>query len=223
MEHFWYPWPCKRPWWKRQLLYYDGWLKNYEPERARTTKKALERRSGPLPWPLRLRSLHAGHNGGGWCGCAIARDEPSSRSDRWIRMAAAIHDLARYPFLQILSKRQNNTIEFSLIKTILNPLRYIEGHWLSLARCQNSLEHHEGWTVPDIEWFDGNNMLLESRILAVADVVESMASYDLTVRLGIDAHWMRLRRIEEPLRQCCRRCCLRLIREKGFQLNGTWF
>jgi HD-GYP domain-containing protein (c-di-GMP phosphodiesterase class II) len=69
----------------------------------------------------------------------------------------------------------------------------------------------------------GDNMLLESRILAVADVVESMASYrPYRPALGIDAALNEIEKNRGTLYDnAVVDACLRLIREKGFQLNGT--
>ena len=60
---------------------------------------------------------------------------------------------------------------------------------------------------------------MEARILAVADVVEAMASHrPYRPALGIDA---ALEEIEKnrgnPLRRCCRRCLPEIISGKRFQ------
>ncbi len=95
-----------------------------------------------------------------------------------IRMAAAIHDLGKISVpAEILSKPTKlKKIEFDLIKehsqSGYDILKDIDFPW-PVARIV--LEHHErmnGSGYPN--GLTGDNILLESRILAVADVVESM-------------------------------------------------
>jgi HD-GYP domain-containing protein (c-di-GMP phosphodiesterase class II) len=66
----------------------------------------------------------------------------------------------------------------------------------------------------------GDDILMEARILAVADVVESMASHrPYRPALGIDA---ALEEIEKnrgtPYDEAVVDACLRLFREKGYRL-----
>jgi len=98
-----------------------------------------------------------------------------------IRMAGAIHDIGKISVpAEILSKPGILTpIEFSLIKTHSQVgyeiLKDIEFPW-NIA--QMVLQHHErmdGSGYPN--GLRGDQILLESRILAVADVVEAMASH----------------------------------------------
>ncbi|PKN68466.1 MAG: hypothetical protein CVU54_14860 [Deltaproteobacteria bacterium HGW-Deltaproteobacteria-12] len=98
-----------------------------------------------------------------------------------IRMAGIIHDLGKISVpAEILSKPSKLTdIEFELIKTHVqcgyDILKDIDFPW-SIARMV--LEHHErmdGSGYP--QGLTGDKLLLESRILSVADVVESMASH----------------------------------------------
>jgi HD-GYP domain-containing protein (c-di-GMP phosphodiesterase class II) len=109
-----------------------------------------------------------------------------------LRMASAIHDLGKISVpSEILSKPTRLTdIEFMLIKNHSQAgydiLKDIEFPW-PIARIV--LEHHErinGSGYPN--GLAGENLLLESRTLAVADVVESMASHrPYRPALGIDA------------------------------------
>ncbi len=105
---------------------------------------------------------------------------PNDRADG-LRMAAAIHDIGKISVpVEILSKpSQLTAIEFGLIK--IHPrsgydiLKDVDFPW-PIARMV--LEHHErmnGSGYP--EGLKGDMLLVESRILAVADVVESMASH----------------------------------------------
>ena len=66
----------------------------------------------------------------------------------------------------------------------------------------------------------GDNILLESRILAVADVVESMASHrPYRPSLGIEAALEEIEKNKGTLYDnAVADACLRLFREKGYQL-----
>ena len=97
-----------------------------------------------------------------------------------VRMAAAVHDLGKISIpAEILIKPKKLTdIEFNIIKTHCqsgyNILKNLDFPW-PVERIV--LEHHErmnGSGYPN--GLTGNDTLLESQILAVADVVESMAS-----------------------------------------------
>jgi PAS domain S-box-containing protein len=98
-----------------------------------------------------------------------------------IRMAGNIHDIGKISVpAEILSKPGSLTdIEFALIKahpkTGYDILKGIEFPW-NIARIV--LQHHErldGSGYP--QGLCGEDILLEARILAVADVVEAMASH----------------------------------------------
>jgi len=141
-----------------------------------------------------------------------------------LHTAGLIHDLGKISVpAEILSKPSKLTaIEFGMIK--VHPkagydiLRDIEFPW-PVARMV--LEHHErldGTGYP--QGLRGEGLLLESRILAVADVVEAISSHrPYRPALGTEA---ALAEIET------RRgvfydgdvvdACLRLFREKGFRL-----
>ncbi len=109
-----------------------------------------------------------------------------------LRLAAKIHDLGKITVpAEILTKPKKLTdIEFSLIKfhaqTGYDILKNIDFPW-PIARIV--LEHHEridGSGYPMA--LSGDQILLESKILAVADVVESMASFrPYRPSLGVDA------------------------------------
>ncbi len=108
-----------------------------------------------------------------------------------IRMAGIIHDLGKISVpAEILSKPTKLTdIEFRLIK--VHPqsgydiLKDIDFPW-PIARIV--LEHHErmnGSGYPS--GLSGDNLLIESRIIAVADVVEAIASHrPYRPALGLD-------------------------------------
>ena len=141
-----------------------------------------------------------------------------------IRMAATIHDLGKISIpAEILSKPTKLTnIEFSFIKTHSQSgydiLKDIDFPW-PVARIV--LEHHErmnGSGYPN--GLTGDNILLESRILAVADVVEAMASHrPYRPSLGIEAALEEIKKNKGTLYDnIVADACLRLFREKSFQL-----
>jgi PAS domain S-box-containing protein len=144
-----------------------------------------------------------------------------------IRMAAAIHDLGKISVpTEILSRPTKLTnIEFSLIKTHSQSgydiLKDIDFPW-PVARTV--LEHHErmdGSGYP--HGLKGDNILLESKILAVADVMESMASHrPYRPALGIEAALEEIEKNRGTLYDnAVADTCLRLFREKEFQFEGT--
>lgn len=108
-----------------------------------------------------------------------------------IKMAGHIHDIGKISLPQeILSKPGALTdIEFSLIKghpeVGFNILKDVEFPW---DIAQIVLQHHErlnGTGYP--RGLSGEQILLEARILAVADVVEAMASHrPYRPALGLD-------------------------------------
>jgi PAS domain S-box-containing protein len=142
-----------------------------------------------------------------------------------IRIAARIHDIGKISVpAQILSMPKKLTdIEFSLIKVHAEVgygiLKDIDFPW-PVARMV--LEHHErmnGSGYPNR--LTGENLLIESRILAVADVVEAIASHrPYRPALGIEA---ALEEIEKNAGVLYDRgvvvVCLRLFREKGFRFE----
>ena len=150
---------------------------------------------------------------------------PSDRING-IRTASAIHDLGKISVpAEILSNpKKLTTLEFSLIKTHAQSgydiLKDIEFPW-PVARMVR--EHHErmdGSGYP--QGLIGEETLLESRILAVADVVESMASHrPYRPALGLDAALEEIENNRGMLYDAnAVDACLRVFREKGFQFEG---
>jgi HD-GYP domain-containing protein (c-di-GMP phosphodiesterase class II) len=142
-----------------------------------------------------------------------------------IRMTATIHDLGKISVpAEILSKPTKLTLaEFNLIKNHpqsgYDMLKDINFPW-PVART--ILEHHErmnGSGYPN--GLTGDNILVESRILSVADVVESMASHrPYRPSLGIEAALKEIEKnratlYDNPVVDAC----LRLFREKGYHLQ----
>jgi PAS domain S-box-containing protein/putative nucleotidyltransferase with HDIG domain len=141
-----------------------------------------------------------------------------------IHMAASIHDIGKLSIpAEILSKPTKMTdIEFSLIKehsrSGYEMLKDVESPW---PLAEIIYQHHErmnGSGYP--RNLKGDEILVEARIMAVADVVEAMA-FHRPYRAGLG--------IEEALEEIEKNkgilyddavvdACMRLFREKGYQL-----
>ena len=159
--------------------------------------------------------------------CAIAKDMglPEEQIEG-LRMAGLIHDLGKITVpAEILSKPGRiNDIEFSLIKMhpqvghdILNGMA--EFPW---PVAQIVLQHHErmdGSGYP--QGLSQEEILLEARILAVADVVEAMASHrPYRSALGIDQALEEISQNRGVLYAPeVVDACLKLFIEKGFTLE----
>jgi PAS domain S-box-containing protein len=142
-----------------------------------------------------------------------------------ISMAAAIHDLGKISVpAEILSKPTKLTnIEFSLIKTHSQSghdiLKDINFPW-PVAKIV--LGHHERMNGSGYPYgLMGNNILLESRIIAVADVVESMGSHrPYRPSLGIEAALEEIEKNKGTFYDSTvADACVRLFRENSYQLK----
>jgi len=158
--------------------------------------------------------------------CAIA-EEMGLSSDQidGIRMAGSIHDIGKISIpAEILTKPTKLTkIEFSLIQehaqTGYEMLRDVESPW---PLAQIVYQHHErmdGSGYPN--HLKGNEILMEDRIMAVADVVEAMAYHrPYRAALGIEAAFAEIRKNRGVLYDAAVvDSCLRLFREKGYRLE----
>ncbi|MBM4049344.1 MAG: PAS domain S-box protein [Planctomycetes bacterium] len=139
-----------------------------------------------------------------------------------IQMGALIHDLGKISIpAEILSKPARLTeIEFSMIKThceaAYNILKAID---FPFPVAQIALQHHErmdGSGYPG--GLAGDAIILEARILAVADVVEAMSSHrPYRPALGVDKALEEISRHRRILYEPdVVDACLRLFKEKGF-------
>jgi response regulator RpfG family c-di-GMP phosphodiesterase len=144
-----------------------------------------------------------------------------------IRMAGSIHDIGKLSIpAEILSKPTKlSEIEFALIKEHARRgfeiLKDVESPWPLAEIAHQHHERMDGSGYP--QKLKGQDIIIEARIIAVADVVEAMASHrPYRPGLGIDA---ALNEIEKNrglyYDDDVTASCLRLFREKGFQLEGT--
>ncbi len=142
-----------------------------------------------------------------------------------IRMAGTIHDIGKLSVpAEILSKpTELSELEFSLIKEHAQKgfdiLKDVESRWPLAEIVYQHHERMDGSGYP--RGLKGEGILLEARIIAVADVVESMASHrPYRPALGLEA---ALKEIEDNAGTLYDRdvaeACLKLLREKRFEFG----
>lgn len=138
-------------------------------------------------------------------------------------MASAIHDIGKIavPIEILIKPTKLSDLEFGLIKTHPQAgyeiLKDIEFPW---PIADIILQHHErinGTGYP--AGFKGEEILIESRILTVADVVEAIASHrPYRPAKGIETALEEIKRnrgiLYEPM---VVDCCLSLFKEKDYQ------
>jgi PAS domain S-box-containing protein len=143
-----------------------------------------------------------------------------------IQMAGSIHDIGKMSVpAEILSKPGRlSDIELRLIKVhpesgyeILKDIEF------SLPVAEIVLQHHEridGSGYP--KGLKGEEILIEARILAVADVMDAIASHrPYRTALGIDAALEEIEKNKGSIYDAAvADVCLKLFREKGFKLEG---
>ena len=220
------------------VLYYEGTLEDITPrkEAEEKLKETLEMLRKSLAGTIQAMSLTvetrdpytAGHQRRVADFARAIATEMGLTADQieGIRTASAIHDIGKISVpAEILSKPTKlSEIEFSLIKVHSQSgydiLKEIDFPW-PVARMV--LEHHErmnGSGYP--QGLPGDKLLIESRIIAVADVVEAMASYrPYRPGLGIDKALDEISKNKGILYdQEVADACLRLFREKRFEFSG---
>jgi PAS domain S-box-containing protein/putative nucleotidyltransferase with HDIG domain len=141
-----------------------------------------------------------------------------------LRVAGFLHDIGKTTVpVEILSKPGKlSPIEYELIKghpqAGYDVLKDVKFPW---PVADIALQHHErmdGSGYP--QGLKGDAILLEARIMAVADVMEAMSSYrPYRPRLGVDAVLGEIERgrgtAYDP---AVADACLRLFRERGYRL-----
>ncbi|MEW6616194.1 MAG: HD domain-containing phosphohydrolase [Thermodesulfobacteriota bacterium] len=205
--------------------------KQVEEERRQNTQKlikAMESTIEAMATTVEMRDPHtAGHQQRVTSlASAIAREIDLSEDQvRGISLAGIVHDIGKISVpAEILSKPGRlSEIEFSLIK--VHPqvgydiLKDIQFPW---PIAQTILQHHER--------MDGSGypaglckeaILLEARILAVADVVEAMASHrPYRAAIGLDGALEEISMNSGILYDAdVVGACIRLFKEKGFKFE----
>lgn len=158
--------------------------------------------------------------------CAIARKMGFSEEKvEGIRMAGVVHDIGKtYVPAEILAKPGRLTdVEYSLIKVHSQAgydiLKDIKFPW---PIAQIVLQHHErlnGSGYP--QGLTGKDIILEARVLAVADVVEAMASHrPYRPAVGIDSALDEIRQNKDILYDAdVVDTCVKLFIEKDFEFE----
>ena len=159
--------------------------------------------------------------------CAIAQEMGlSEETISGIYMAAIIHDIGKISVpVEILSKPSRlSEVEFNMIKAH-SKIGYEILKGIEFARpiAQIVLQHHErmnGSGYP--QGLKGNNILLEARIIGVADVVEAISSHrPYRPALGIDKALEEISKNRSVLYEPeIVDACLELFAEKGFRFEG---
>ena len=141
-----------------------------------------------------------------------------------IKMAGSIHDIGKLSVpSEILSKPTKLTnLEFSLVKehprSGYEILKNVESPW---PLAQIAYQHHErmdGSGYP--RNLKGDEILMDARIMAVADVVEAMASHrPYRSALGINAALEEVEKNKGILYdETVAEACLKLFRQKDYNL-----
>ncbi len=142
-----------------------------------------------------------------------------------IRIAGMIHDIGKISIpSDILSKPTKlNELEMSFIRLhVINGFTILNNIHFTWPIAEIVYQHHErmdGSGYP--RGLMGDQMMIEARILAVADVVEAMSSHrPYRPMLGLDAALDEISRNRGTLYdpQVVEHC-VRLFREKGFTLS----
>jgi PAS domain S-box-containing protein len=158
--------------------------------------------------------------------CAIATEMGLTQEKiEGIRMAGIIHDIGKLSIpAEILSKPTKlKEIEFSLIKqhswSGYDMLKDVESPWPLAEIVYQHHERMDGSGYP--RNLKGDEILIESRILAVADVVEAMASHrPYRPTLGIEAALEEIEKNKGILYDdAVVDTCLKLFRQKSYRFT----
>ena len=144
-----------------------------------------------------------------------------------IRMAGYIHDIGKLSLpAEILSKPTKlSELEFALIKEHslrgYEILKDVESPWPLAEMIYQHHERMDGTGYP--RNLRGNDIIMEARILAVADVVEAMASNrPYRASLGIEPALDEIEKNRGTIYdESVVDACIRLFRKKGFELESA--
>lgn len=157
--------------------------------------------------------------------CAIASEMGLAQDKiEGIRLAGSIHDIGKLSVpAEILTRPSKLTnIEFSMIKEhSLNGYEMLKNVESSWPLAEIVYQHHErinGSGYP--KNLKGDEIIIEARIMAVADVVEAMASHrPYRPSLGLNAALEEIEKNKGILyEETVAMACLKLFREEGYQL-----
>ncbi len=143
---------------------------------------------------------------------------------RGFRLGASIHDIGKIHLpAEILSKPTKlNDMEYSFIKSHpqvgYDILKDIKFPWPIAEIAHQHQERLDGTGYP--QGLKGDQICLEARIVAVADVIEAMSSHrpyrpSLGIEKALEEAEQGSGRLYDPEAV---RCCVRLFREKGYSL-----
>lgn len=143
-----------------------------------------------------------------------------------LRLAATVHDIGKIQIpLRILSKPGRlSEIEFNLIKTHpaagYDILRTLDLPWPVADMVYQHHEYLDGSGYPC--GLQGDEIMLEARIMTVADIVESMSSpRPYRASLGLHAALTEIRRMRgQKLDPAVVDACLALYEEAGIPAHG---
>lgn len=160
---------------------------------------------------------------------AIGREMKLSVSQiHGLYLAGVIHDVGKIGIpIEILNKPgQITKTESELIQAhVRSGYEIIKGIDFPWPIAQIVLQHHErmdGSGYPN--GTKGDEILIEARILAVADAIEAMQSHrPYRVALGLDAALAEIEKGKGRLFDATAvDACVRLFRQKGFAANDRW-
>ena len=171
----------------------------------------------------------AGHqNGVAKLACAIAKELGlNEHSIEGLRIGSLLHDIGKLNIpSEILTKPGGlSDIEYKLMQTHpqfgFEILRSINFPW---PIAQMVLQHHEkidGSGYP--QGLTGDKIMLEAKILTVADVVEPMSSHrPYRPALGMDAALAEIKKGRGIFYDAeVADCCINLIEKKGFHFGSS--
>jgi len=157
--------------------------------------------------------------------CAIAEEMGLAKETvEGIMMAGVIHDIGKLSIpSEILTKpTQLTNVEYLLIKqhsqSGYDMLKHVESPWPLAQIVQQHHERLDGSGYP--HKLRNDEIIIEARILAVADVVEAMASHrPYRQALGIEKALEEIQNNKGILYDdAVVDACVKLFREKGYQL-----
>ena len=220
-----------------KLLYYEGTIEDITSSKLaeEELQKTLEKLRKSLSGTIKTMSLivetrdpyTAGHQRKVSSLAWVIAQEMGLSNDTvdTIRMAGIIHDIGKISVpAEILSKPGILTkIEMSLIKVhSQSGYDILKDAGLPYPIAEIVLQHHErldGSGYP--QGLKDGQILLESRIISVADVVEAIASYrPYRPALGIEAALEEIEKNKDILYDAeVAEACLKLFREKNFKFE----